>query len=91
MVKKKLKAREGDSQATKVRSGSRSTLELTLIGDELVAKFNSQVTATMKLKQELGVYRLGLEWNKAALNLATIRTMVSPEPRWIERVIGKPK
>ena len=87
-IRGKLRAREGELQNSAVRQGTVNTFELLRAGDVLTAKFNG-AESTMTLPKDLGVYRLSLEWNKSALNLVTIRCMLSPEPRWVERIVGQ--
>jgi hypothetical protein len=89
-VKGKPRASEGTSQAPEVRTQTRNVLELIMTGKTLTTKFNGAVVAEVTLEADLGTYKLGLEWNRAALNLTRIRSMLSPRPEWVERVVGKP-
>jgi hypothetical protein len=88
-IKGKLRASEGRSQAKEVRSQARNLLELTMTGMELTTKFNGAVIGQVTLKSDLGTYKLGIEWNRAALNLTRIRTLVTPKSEWVQRVVGK--
>ncbi|RMG16171.1 MAG: serine/threonine protein kinase [Planctomycetota bacterium] len=79
----------GEDQGKALRSRTVTTLELLKTGRQVVARFNGVVSAEWELPEELGVYRLGLEWNRASLDLHWLRAMLSPEIRWVERKLGK--
>jgi hypothetical protein len=86
--KKRPKAQHGDSKVADIRSKTNNTLELTLQGKQLTARFNNKVTAEITLPKKLGPYVLGLEWNRVSLDLMRIRSMVRPQAKWVEETVG---
>jgi len=84
------RAQAGESRASHVRAQQRHVLELSRVGDELVAEFDgAPVGLRMPLAQGFGPATLGLEWDRAALNLVTVEVEGTPAEDWLAASLGE--
>ncbi len=86
-VRRRPKAIDGASQAGEVRTQSYQVLELLVRGHQVLSKFNGKVCATIQLEEDLGPVRLGLEWDRVALNLLTIELAGRPSDAWVDAAL----
>lgn len=81
----RVKGSSGSSQIGTLRVNTSQTMELILKGKTLISKFNGSEVARTTFDEELGTYKLGLEWSHAALNLVSIEVMCKPTTEWIQK------
>lgn len=86
-VKRKLKLRRGESKLSTFRNRADIKFEVIRQGRFIVTKINTDETAKVELPEDedLGKYRLVLEWGRVSISLIRIRMLCQPTDEWIEK------
>ncbi|MBL4850382.1 MAG: protein kinase [Planctomycetes bacterium] len=86
-VKRRIKARNGTSKIAEFRSRADVTFEVRREGRFIKTFVNTEETGAIELPEdeELGKFRLVLEWNKVSISLLSLRLLCKPEREWVEK------
>jgi len=86
-VKRKLKDRKGASRIASFRNRADIKFEVIRSGRFIITKINTDETARMELPEDedLGKYRLVLEWGRVSISLLRFRMLCQPTDEWIEK------
>lgn len=86
-VKRKLKARKGASKIAGFRNRADVKFEIVREGRFIISRVNTDETARIELPEDedLGEYRLVLEWGRVSVSLIRMRILCRPTDKWIEK------
>ena len=84
-VRGRVKARKGASKIADFRSRADVTFEVLREGRFIRTLVNTEETARIELPEDedLGKYRLVLEWGRVSISLLEIRMLCKPEKEWV--------
>ena len=85
LVKRKRKARGGTNRLADFTHRADVSFEVQLQGNLLISRINTEETARIELPEgeELGTYRLALEWGNASISLLELRCLCTPDEEWL--------
>ena len=86
VVKRKRKATEGTSRLADFSHRADVSFEVLREGNLLISRVNTEETARLELpaEEELGTYRLVLEWGRVSISLLELRCLCTPDEEWLQ-------